>query len=88
MTRRFCHAPGLSEDRSADAVLVSPDETEWFVMREHSLFVWQLLEAPAPLEAVVAACMDEYDGDADAIYADVEATILAWVASGLVVEAS
>jgi hypothetical protein len=75
--QRYIQAEGillsvLAED---EAILHKADEDAYFTLNELSLFMWNVLEQPSDIAAIVTAVRGAYDVDLARVTADVEALL-------------
>ena len=75
--QRYIQAEGLllsvlAED---EAILHKADEDTYFTLNELGLFIWNVLEQPSDVEALVAAVRATYDVEHDRVSEDVSALL-------------
>lgn len=83
---RYRSNPAVRYEESEGVVVLSQEDSRFFILRDTARFLWMLLGLGSlSRDEIVAACVAEFQGDERTIRTEVLRTLEDWEARNLVV---
>lgn len=83
----FTHAGDVESNDLGEQVLLTTPSGGYLVLEGSAVLLWRLIDGARSLDDLVAACLEEYEGDAAQVRRDLADVLGDWAGRGLVASA-